>query len=345
MQVEMTGTTLGTFAAGAPGISKFLQFAGMKEVPLSKCAVNAAAWTHPTVPVDQIGPLRHLEMVNDGTNDWPVISDCVEGEAFLYVDETDGLPVAGAWNAADTENGFTIDSVVPNAGWAWYPITDVTKTVDLAAPVAAPDVMLAGTLIEGTISGARAQVAKATVAGDTTLELRPVRGRFVDNDLIGRLDTNVSTNSNVATPTNERFVQWPSASTRINRDGRASDALGARYNVAFDFQLRQSVKANFTLQGQLGNPLDTPIVPGATPDLQDPPLWHTSLVGWANNERIGAIPFNPTKKYHEYDYEQEACLNSFQIDLGGWACPCATVLRRSTVSRRCSATPVRGPQL
>ena len=112
----------------------------------------------------------------------------------------------------------------------------------------------------------------------------------------------------MAGTTNEGFTKWPSVSLNFNEDGQAIQAVGARGNVAFNFEVNRPATATFTMRGVLNSTTDAAQLTGITSDApSSPPIWQGSAAGWVENE---------TSANTAITAEYLPCLTSLQIDAG-----------------------------
>jgi hypothetical protein len=187
-------------------------------------------------------------------------------------------------------------------------VSNIEKSLDVTFASGTVD---AGALIEGVTSGAKA-VVTVGASSSGTIKISPVSNGLAFTaleDLTYVLSGAAAPATLKAdSPTAEAFTKWPSVSLNFNEDGQAIQAVGARGNVAFNFEVNRPATATFTMRGVLNSTTDAAQLTGITSDApSSPPIWQGSAAGWVDNEIAGKATFAS---------EYIPCLTSLQIDAG-----------------------------
>jgi hypothetical protein len=300
---EIAGANGGAYADGPPLWGTMLQACGFAQSSVEALAVGTVT----------NGPFQHGELVTQAVSAATgiVVMDTHEGATEVLLRDVTGT-FAGTAVITGSSSGATApgSGASANEGFAWYPVSNVTKNlrVDVTSQVIA-----AGSLIEGQTSGARAVLLEDSIVGASQIiQISPVRGGaftaggetctvvFDANGLGGGIDVNASSS--------ESFSQWPSVSLNFNEDGQAIQGVGARGNVAFNFEVNRPATATFTMRGVLNSTTDAAQLTGITSDApSSPPIWQGSAAGWVENE---------TSANTATTAEYLPCLTSLQIDAG-----------------------------
>lgn len=303
---EIAGANGGTFGDGAPLWGELMQACGYRQVTVRAAAID---------PVVN-GPFQHGELLTGAATGAPaVVMDTHDGAAKIMVTATtsqnvtiaNGATLTGASSGATT----TTTGAAANEGYSWSPISNIQKTVDM---IVTSNDLLRGSLIRDP-DGATAVVLEDAVVSLTAqpVKLSPVRGgAWGDSKAVSILFKPAGTplpTVNTASSANEAFTQWPSVSLNFNEDGQAIQGVGARGNVAFNFEVNRPATATFTMRGVLNSTTDAPQLTGVTSDAPaSPPIWQGSAAGWIENENSGARATIAA--------EYLPCLTSLQIDAG-----------------------------
>jgi len=307
---EIAGANGGAFADGAPLWGEMMQACGYEQVAVKEVLVGAIT----------NGPFQHGELVTLTTGTMVgapmVVMDAHNGDAKITFKSSDGaaisIPAAAVILGSSSGAGATVtlSGVSTDSGYAWSPISNVEKSVSLVVTVAN---LLAGSLIQGA-AGATAVVVEDVTFGASAQDVKisPVRGgAWVNSEAVTVLfkptGAGVSTVT-VGAAAGEAFTKWPSVSLNFNEDGQAIKAVGARGNVAFNFEVNRPATATFTMRGVLNSTTDAAQLTGITSDApSSPPIWQGSAAGWVENETSGNS--GTTNEYLP-------CLTSLQIDAG-----------------------------
>ena len=301
---EIAGANGGTFADGAPLWGQLMQACGYKQVAIKTVSIGA---------IGVGGPFQHGEVVS-GTSvlgSPKVVMDTHDGAAVMLLEPSDpatavDVPTSTLLTGASSGATVTTSSVETDAGFAWYPVSNVEKTIDITIGGGS---LNAGSLIQSP-NGARAVVLE-TRTTDGLLKFSPVRGGALDDGAVTVVydaGAGSPTTVAIATPTLEAFLQWPSVSLNFNEDGQAIQGVGARGNVAFNFEVNRPATATFTMRGVLNSTTDAAQLTGITSDApSSPPIWQGSAAGWVENETSGN-----SGTANEY----LPCLTSLQLDAG-----------------------------
>ncbi len=299
---EVAGSSLGTFADGAPLWGTLLQSCGFAQSAIEAIGIGAVS----------DGPFQHGELVTQTTSSATglVVIDTHDGSVEMLL-----RSVTGTFSGTDTLTGSSSGATAPavaggsaDEGFAWYPVSNVAKNLRVVVGSGGLD---AGSLIEGVSSGARAVFLEDVAAGTAVAQISPVRGGvFTASESCTVLFDAGSSGATCAidSTTSESFSKWPSVSLLFNEDGQAIKANGARGNVAFNFEVNRPVTATFTMRGVLSSTDDAAQLTGISADApSSPPVWQGSAIGWIENE---------TAANDGILDEQEPCLTSLQIDAG-----------------------------
>ena len=297
---EIAGANGGAFADGAPLWGEMMQACGYKQTPVEALAVGTVT----------NGPFQHGELVTQATSAATgiVVMDTHEGATEILLRD-----ITGAFASTHVITGSSSGASAPGSGtsadegFAWYPISNVEKSLDVVMTGGRINV---GSLIEGA-NGARAVVTVGAIATGT-IKISPVRnGPFVASEVLTVLldvGAGAPIGFQVAGTTNEAFTKWPSVSLNFNEDGQAIQAVGARGNVAFNFEVNRPATATFTMRGVLNSTTDAAQLTGVSSDApSSPPIWQGSAAGWVENE---------TSANTAITAEYLPCLTSLQIDAG-----------------------------
>ena len=296
--VEMKGSNT---PAAEPEWSKLLEGCGFRAESIVKATLSASS-----------GTLRHGEKITvtgAGGSTATVVSDTHEGAAELYLYESIGT-VASPYTYVGEDSGATgtFSSATSGAGWAWWPVSSVTKTI-LFNGTGLTVGLVVGDLIEGAGSGARGIVtATASISTDTVVSYAPVRGTFAATDVMSRISgTVVGIGTLHATDVEEQYTLSPPLAMKLFTDGKAMTGNLCRGNVSFNFEVNRPVRMDFTFRGQLASTADTPLLTGIDYANVDPPLWETSAIGFAQNE---------TAAEAQLVDEIEPCMTAMTVDIG-----------------------------
>jgi hypothetical protein len=304
---EIAGANGGAFSDGAPLWGELMQGCGYTQVSVKDVAIGAFS---------AVGPFQHGELLTmaGGTSAGipRVVMDTHDGVATITVEPSTALAVT--MSSGVTLTGQSSGAVVvttgsaSDSGFAWYPVSNIEKSLDVTFASGQVGV---GALIEGVTSGAKA-VVTAGANSSGTIKISPVSNGLAFTALED-LTYVLSGASAPATlkadsPTAEAFTKWPSVSLNFNEDGQNIQGVGARGNVAFNFEVNRPATATFTMRGVLNSTTDAAQLTGITSDApSSPPIWQGSAAGWVDNEIAGKATFAS---------EYLPCLTSLQIDAG-----------------------------
>ena len=297
--VEMKGSNT---PAAEPEWSKLLEGCGFRAEAIVKATFGSGA-----------GTLRHGELVTFSAGGTAtVVSDTHDGSTTMYLYAFSGTAAAGAQTFLGEDSGATgtLSTGTTGAGWAWWPVSSVTKSILFNASGLTTSLAV-GDLIEGVSSGARGIVTTAAtaVASAIAISYSPVRGSFLFNEVMsvisGTPDLDIGTLH--LTDAEEQFVLSPPLAMKLFTDGKAMTGNGCRGNVSFNFEVNRPVRMDFTFRGQLASTADTPLLTGIDYANVDPPLWETSAIGFARNE---------TAAEDAIEDEIEPCMTAMSVDIG-----------------------------
>ena len=294
--VEMKGSNT---PAAEPEWSKLLEGCGFRAEAIVKATFGSGA-----------GTLRHGELVTFSAGGTAtVVSDTHDGSTVLYLYAFSGTAAASTQTFLGQDSGATgtLSSGTTGAGWAWWPVSTVTKSILFAT--GGPTIALsAGDLIEGAGSGARGIVTEDASIAALTVSYAPVRGTFAAGDVMSRISgTPASCGTLHASNVQEQFTLSPPLAMKLFTDGKAMTGNLCRGNVAFNFEVNRPVRMDFTFRGQLASTADTPLLTGIDYANVDPPLWETSAIGFAQNE---------TAAEDAIEDEIEPCMTAMSVDIG-----------------------------
>lgn len=293
---ELAGTSAGTYAAGAPVWSRFLEMSGFQRKSISSVAIGVITG----------GPFRKGEYVNDGTNNFKVAMDTHKGDTVLYFETNGALAITTpAYALTGTDTGATVTATadsIANVGYAWSPVSDVIKQVTLGAAASA----VLGDVYKA--AGGAVLVVSESTSSSSTLYFRPGNAvALVASETLTRVSGTGPTTLTVHATPAEQFVKWPTGSIRLNEDGVALDFVGSRSNAAFEFTVNRPVQVTCTTRGLWSAAADVVFVTGAAPDIVDAPLWAGTAVGMALNEDA---------EWTDVADEVSPCLRSLSLDMG-----------------------------
>ena len=299
---EIAGANGGTFSDGPPLWGTMLQACGFAQSAVERLQIG---------PVTS-GPFQHGELVEQATSTATgiVVMDTHDGAVEILLRN-----VTGTFALTDVITGSSSGATAPavaggsaNEGYAWYPVSNVVKNLRVDVGTGG---LAAGSLIEGNTSGARAVFVEDVAAGISVTQISPVRGGVFTalEPCTILFDAGSSSAScSIAATTSETFSKWPSVSLNFNEDGQNIQGVGARGNVAFNFEVNRPATATFTMRGVLNSTTDAAQLTGITADApSSPPIWQGSAAGWVENETSGKS--GTTNEYLP-------CLTSLQIDAG-----------------------------
>lgn len=291
---ELAGTSAGTYAAGAPVWSRFLEMSGFQKKAISSVAIGTITG----------GPFRKGEYIGDGTNDFKVAMDTHSGDTVLYFETHASATIASLATLTGTDTGAVAAASansIANVGYAWSPVSDVIKQVTIASASA-----VLGDVYKAT--GGAVLVVSESTSSSTTLYFRPGNAvPIVASETLTRVSGSGPASLTVDAVPAEQFVKWPTGSIRLNEDGVALDFVGSRSNAAFEFTVNRPVQVTCTTRGLWSAAADVVFVPGAAPDIVDAPLWAGTAVGMALNE---------DGDWTDVADEVSPCLRSLSIDMG-----------------------------
>lgn len=302
---ELAGTALGTFVAGAPTWSKFLEMAGFVRHAVSRVEIGAITGGGGST---KSGPFRKGEAITfsgTGAGTGTVAMDCHSGETYLYFidDATSATAAADTITATDTGcTATSVGAVEANKGYVWWPTSKVVKQVTVASASAS-----VGAVYKGGSSGAVIVVDEALSSGTTLIYRSANETAIINSEVLslvsGSGDSTIAVNASAA----EQFVEWPTGSLRLNEDGVYMDFVGSRATASFEFTVNRPVSVTCTTRGLWSAVGDTPFITGAAPDIVDAPLWGGTAVGLALNEDTS---------WELLADEVSPCLRSLSVDMG-----------------------------
>jgi len=312
MTFEMLGNSDDAFASGVPAWSKFMEMAGFRLVALHKVALDTqTSWSAGD------GPIRHGEIITDttGGDTARVVGDVhfQSGTGYIYYEPVSGTMDDGeTWTTSDTELSVAVDSIQTNCGWAWVPVSEPWKQIDISNPASTVSV---GAVYKGATSGETLVVAKEASTSATELVYRAGSGTITGGETLNLQSGSGPATLTVAATTNETFYQWPTGSIRLNEDGVALDFAASRASVSWQFEVNRPVLMTVTTRGRWDSPDtgsdldgvgDTPLVGGA-PTVVDPKLWAGQATLLGLNETLAEMD--------EAD-AMSPCLKTLSVDAG-----------------------------
>ena len=309
---ELKGTRLGTHAAGQPLSWIFLEACGFRTVECQAFTISGGASSITASGSGSSTTFRHGEIISQATSGATakVVGDWHNGSPRIIVDKGSivGTPDAtNQWTGSDSLAQATSSGAIADVGFAAYPITDPIKTITMAAgsPTAS---LAAGDVLQGATSGAIGVVETAVAIAGATIRYRASRGAFSNGETVNRLVAGVATGIGTAhASVDEQFVDWAPLSLRPRIDGKSVTVAGCRGNVVFNLEVNRQVKMAFTFRGVLSDLTDRPLISGVQYDVSNPPLWESSVIGYAINDALGEMALA---------VEVTPCLSTASLDMG-----------------------------
>lgn len=307
--IEMKGSNDGS---AEPEWSKILDGCGFKGEAIS--AIPIGAITSGVVSGSTSTTFRHGELITGGTSGATarVVMDTHNGSSEILYD-TSSLLVSTfssgeVLTGQDSDAVATTSAVAANEGFAWWPISVVEKQI-LFDATGLTTTLAVGDLIGGTTSGARGVITEAAaISINTIVTYTPVRGTFQGGETMERINnTPVADIGDLNASTAESFAQFAPMGIKLFTDGKAITGNGCRGNVVFNMEVNRPVRMDFTFRGQLEDTDDAVLLTGIDYENNDPPLWESSSIGYAQNE---------TAAEADLADEFEPCLQTVTLDIG-----------------------------
>lgn len=308
--VEIKGTKLGTFAAGAPDWAKLLQACMFKQVSGDLLALDGAF--DATKPASGTGaaPFRHGETILGLTSGETaiVVHDTHDGATEMVIHSasgtfTDGETIQGQSTGSEVDLASS-SAHSADKHYSWWPVSGVRKSVAVSSLAADVD---KGTLLRGQTSGASGIVTETASTGATVIYYRPAGGNFDGSEDLDRIGPGSPATGVATTTADPVFVQGHTVSTRIYEDGRTTTGVGMQGNVSIDMEVSKPWTLNFDLRGGYVDSTDRPEITGIDYDYRVPPGWEDALCNIATNEDA---------TYDSVADEVSVCINTMSIDLG-----------------------------
>lgn len=300
---EIKATALGTFVAGVPPWALAMESCNMKQVEVQAVPCSGSVTG---------GPFRHGEkVVGAGGAEALLVGDVFDGatEFFIDKDSFNGTAFAAEVVTGDSTGALiTATGISVDEGFAWYPITDPIKSIDILSAVNTAQI---GSLIKGDESNAIGRVTKAVTVSDTTIEFVPLFGAFINDEVL--IDLTGAQDEVAAAAIAEQFLVAPTVSARLYEDGVAGTIRGARGNWVIEGEANRPVKISFSHRGILDAFADIPNIAGINYDLANPPLFQAASVGFAVNEGLVA-PWSTL--VDSLADEISSCFASITLDIG-----------------------------
>lgn len=307
--IEMKGSNNGT---DEPQWGKILDGCGFIGEAISKLSIGAI--TSGVVSGSTSTTFRHGELITGGTSGATarVVMDTHNGSAEIYYDTSSLLVSTFAsgevLTGQDSDAVATTSSVATNEGFAWWPISVVEKQI-LFDATGLEDNVAIGDLIEGLTSGARGICTRAIASSTNTIVFyTPVRGTFQGTETMQRISPNADVDiGDLAASTGESFSKFSPMGVRLYTDGKSITGNGCRGNLALSLEVNRPVRMDFTFRGTLQDTTDRVLLTGIDYENNDPPLWESSSIGYAQNE---------TASESDIADEISPCLKTLSVDMG-----------------------------
>lgn len=303
--IEVKGTKLGTFAAGAPDWFKPLQACLFKQVSGDLLAITGSF--DASTPGETDAPFRHGELILGGTSGATarIIHDTHDGATEFVIHSRTGTFTSGEVVTGQSTGAVcTVGATTTDRHYSLFPASNIRKTVAVSALA---QEIPKGSLLKGQTSGAGAIVTATAAASATSITYTPAGGTFdpaEDVDLIGPSTPITGAATTTADPV---FLQGQTISTRMYEDGRTTTAVGMQGDVTLDFEVSKPVKLNFDLRGGFNDTSDRPMIEGIDYDYRVAPAWEDATVSIGTNEDATTA---------KVSHEVTACLTTLSIGLG-----------------------------
>ena len=284
----------------APSWSRLMEYSGFRTVILDKVEIASTFATGAG-----LGAIRHGEAITGSgaglAGSGVVVGDVHEGDKYIFYVRDGTTAIAGATvTMGDTGVIATTVAFTPLCGWGWHPVSEATKTFVVTASLS----FVKGDVYKGNTNDAVVVVAVTETTANPVF--RAISGTIGAGEGFTQVTgTGVGSFTTHATQA-EQFVDWPTASFRLNEDGVASDFLGSRCNVAFEFEVNRPVKLNFTSRGRWDTSADVAQL-SSTATLIDPKLWAGGVTTITPNEGLEDDMFGD---------DVTACFKTVSIDMG-----------------------------